>query len=149
MIIYPPKRKQKRKINKAPKVLSLAELQERRLNGVEQLDPTRNTKQLKFPYYSEVNMRSFKVCAYDADSFYGIKGVYFLFDEKMNVVYIGESTDCVDRIKMHFDNKDKVFKYFKIFKFDVSDLGRKDIEKKLIKQFNPIYNKVHNKYNYV
>jgi hypothetical protein len=145
MIINTRNKKQKLRIKK--KVKCLAEIQNDKLEGKEPFNPSKNTKKIHFHNYSEKSMQVFKHGAIEADSVYGIKGVYFLFNANMHVVYIGESKDCTGRIKEHFDNPNKEFKYYKILKVSHSDLARKQIEKKLIKQFCPKYNQVHNRFD--
>jgi hypothetical protein len=146
MIIKPPKKKRKKRKNRV-RPLSLAEQQSRRLDGKSE-DIKFKGRKLRFSYYTENDSFDYKSGTYEVDSVFGISGLYFLLNNRLNVVYIGESKDCVARIKQHFDDDNKKFKFFKIYRFDGSDKQRKAIEAKLIKRYNPILNKQHNRYSY-
>ena len=146
MIIKTSKRN---RLNEKPRKIKLgyAQIKEMKANGTfeewnKEFKPI--AQKLKLPHYSFVEIEELKKRTFEVDSFFGIKGIYFLFDEKLNLVYIGESEDCLSRISTHFKKKAKEFKFFKIMKFEKSDLGRKQIEAKLIKQFNPRFNNIHN-----
>lgn len=144
MIIY-TRRKKKKRTGPRTRPLSLAEQQARRLEGK---DPnmTFKGKKLYLERYTENGVFDFKKQTYEVDSLFGVSGLYFLFDKGLNVVYIGESRDCVKRISQHFDEGVKNFSFFKIYRFDGTDTHRKAIERKLIKRYNPQYNKQHNSF---
>lgn len=76
----------------------------------------------------------------DVGSFFNISGVYFLFKEK-KLVYIGESACVLSRISQHIDAK--LFDSFKVVSVE-GEQQRKEYERRMIKQFAPIYNYTHN-----
>ena len=77
---------------------------------------------------------------------YFVKGIYFLYLDG-RIVYIGKSDGNVfKRICDHFKDDSKKFDSFTFRKCYVSDKELLKIERDLIKQYNPIYNTVHNKY---
>lgn len=143
MIITPPRRRSKNP-NPKRKVLSIADQQELRLNGFDE-NFTPSACRLKTPAYSMKAMYDLKKKTYEVDSFFGINGIYFLFDEKLNIIYIGESKDCINRVHTHMADGLKEFKFFKIFRFSGSGDSRKRIEEKLIKKYKPKYNNQHNR----
>lgn len=65
-------------------------------------------------------------------------GIYFLFDEYGQVIYIGQSKSVFSRIEQH--RRDKDFKYFRILRCN-DDRIRKKFEEKLIRKFKPDLNK--------
>lgn len=146
MIINTRRKKQTRRKPKCKK-LSIAEQQERRLKGLDD-NIVFKGRRIKFSHYSENNSFDFKSGAYEVDTLFGISGIYFLLDEGLNVVYIGESIDCSWRIGQHFKDDNKQFKFFKVYKFNSTDAQRIAIERKLIKRYNPIFNKQHNRFNF-
>jgi len=64
-------------------------------------------------------------------------GVYFLLDED-EIVYVGRSSNCYDRIASH--TKNKVFDSFYIYKASQEECLW--LEPMYIMKFQPIYNKV-------
>ena len=135
------KLKQRKYIRRKP--ISYAEKKELIASGRD-IEIVFKGKRLVLEKYSENDSYAYKKGTYEADSFFGVKGLYFLLDDKLNVVYIGESTDCIKRISQHYDNENKNFKFFKIYKFNGTTTHRKTIEKNLIKRYNPILNIQHN-----
>jgi excinuclease UvrABC nuclease subunit len=76
------------------------------------------------------------------------KGIYYL-KFKHQIVYVGMSTtNCMNRINTHWNDNNKIFDAFEIK--PTPDLSNKQIlalEKRLIKKYKPMFNKVHNKDN--
>lgn len=72
--------------------------------------------------------------------FFGISGVYYLFQES-KLVYIGESACIFTRISQHLG-----IKRFDHFKYIViaGEKERKMLEKNLIRKHRPLYNLVYN-----
>ncbi len=71
-----------------------------------------------------------------------IKGVYFLINNTEQIVYIGKSKDCYNRIKTHKVNNGKLFTRYFIFDTGDADMGL--IETEYINKFKPFYNKLDN-----
>ena len=57
----------------------------------------------------------------DLSDFVGLRGVYYLFDDKDNIIYIGCSVTIGNRIKAHKKGKNKPYKPFKFFAFTETD----------------------------
>lgn len=76
--------------------------------------------------------------------------VYFLLKNK-KIVYVGQTTNGLNRIKQHLLDCNKDFDDFKILKCDESEL--EELESNYIIKYNPIYNKHLNsfkvKFNYI
>ena len=67
-------------------------------------------------------------------------GIYFLF-HKNEIVYVGQSTNCIGRIITHKFQNVKEFDAYRFIEISYNDMALLDIlEKKYIKKFNPIYN---------
>lgn len=72
--------------------------------------------------------------------FFNVPGIYFLYQADI-VVYVGESKCVFGRIKDHVGNKE--FDSF-TYVIEANDELRKLQEMKMIKNFRPMYNIVHN-----
>ena len=70
--------------------------------------------------------------------------VYFLLKNK-KIVYVGQTTNGLNRIKEHLLNCNKDFDDFKILKCDESELN--ELENNYIIKYNPKYNKNLNSFN--
>ena len=66
----------------------------------------------------------------------GIIGVYFCIDENDKVVYVGQSSDIIGRIRQHCK-----YKEFETFNYIECDEDKSEIEIFYITQLNPILNK--------
>ena len=78
--------------------------------------------------------------------YYGHFGAYAIFNEQEEVQYVGQGKGSWERVRDHFKNKGKkVFENnWKFIFFDCQDddkQARAYIERKLIAQFNPPYNR--------
>ena len=62
-------------------------------------------------------------------------GVYILYLQN-HPVYVGQSTNCMERVKHHFDSKEKHFDSFDI----IPSHNRLELEKDYIKKLKPVYN---------
>jgi len=79
----------------------------------------------------------------DALKFFGISGIYFLYD-KNELVYIGESRCIISRVSCHYEDSEKQFDKFTFSVFVGTNDARKRKEKALIRRFKPKYNNIHN-----
>jgi hypothetical protein len=70
--------------------------------------------------------------------------IYFLLKNK-KIVYVGQTTNGLNRIKEHLLDCNKEFDDFKIIKCNESEL--KELENNYIIKFNPEYNKNLNSFN--
>lgn len=70
--------------------------------------------------------------------------VYLLLENK-KVVYVGQTTNGLNRIKQHFKNSEKKFDDYKIIKCSKKDLN--EIENFYILKYKPKYNKKINSSN--
>lgn len=66
-------------------------------------------------------------------------GIYYLYDEKDNIVYIGSSNFCEKRIFDHV--KDKKFTKYEVFKKEETGKELQLLETKEIIKYSPFYNK--------
>ena len=71
-----------------------------------------------------------------------VKGVYFLINKDQEIVYVGMSNDCYERISVHKSDRSKRFKTFTIIKYNDNDsISLRDYEEAYIKKHQPKYNK--------
>lgn len=68
-----------------------------------------------------------------------IEGVYLLYLND-NVVYCGESKCCISRVNTHWREQAIIFDDFEVIKSS----SRKSLEKALIIEYRPMYNKTYN-----
>jgi hypothetical protein len=70
-----------------------------------------------------------------------IRGVYFLINKKEDIVYVGQSSDCYSRLKVHKSNSGKRFVKFTIIPYPENNfMTLEQVETAYIKMYNPIYN---------
>ena len=65
-------------------------------------------------------------------------GVYFLIFNR-EIVYVGQSKNCLSRIQNHINDKNKIFDQYTVVYTDLKNLDF--LESWYIHQFNPKYNK--------
>ena len=58
----------------------------------------------------------------NCDKFKNARGIYYLFDDKKNIIYIGCSSTIGNRIKAHKRGKNKPYKPFRYFSFSEIDV---------------------------
>ncbi len=65
-----------------------------------------------------------------------LTGIYYLLDDKQQVIYVGQTVNLYDRLPVH---RDKVFTSFSFFPCAIEDL--KKLEQEAIIYFNPKLNR--------
>ena len=53
----------------------------------------------------------------NCDKFKYVRGIYYLFDDNKNIIYVGCSSTIGNRIKAHKRGKNKPYKPFRYFSF--------------------------------
>lgn len=113
----------------------------RNLNKLKQ-EEEKKEKEISFKKFEPKKLQ-YNNIRFDVFKFFNLVGIYFLYKNN-KIVYIGESNCIISRVSQHFKDNTKNFDSFTFREHNGTAKARKQLEKKLIKQYKPKYNKTHN-----